>query len=210
MVALFAKRNFAVGITFKKTEILQAALVGFVVLDDRISGAGLGAILLGFVGVGVLSLKRLSDFSFENKAALLGLLAGALFALSAVAYRGALLQLSSDSAFMRALITLSVVTASQTIAVTAWLACFQPGQIATALRAWRAGVVIGLAGMGGSIAWFAAFALQNAAYVFAVGQVEVIFLILAGRIVFGEHLSRREIVAIALVTSSVLALVLSA
>ncbi len=55
VVALFAERNFAVGITFKKTEVVQTALVGFVILGDRVSMAGLMAILVGLVGVLVLS-----------------------------------------------------------------------------------------------------------------------------------------------------------
>ena len=207
MVALFAARNFAVGIAFKKTEVLQAALVGFVLLGDRVSPGGLAAIGLGFVGVGFLSLRRGAEFSLQNRAAALGLLAGGIFALSAVAYRGAVLQVAGDSAFFRAVVTLSAVTLSQTLAVSLWLRWFQPGQISLVLRAWRAGIVTGLAGIGGSIGWFAAFSLQNAAYVFAVGQIEVVFSILAGWLIFGERLSRREAIGIAIVTASILALV---
>ena len=55
VVALFAQRNFAVGITFKKTEVIQTALAGLIVLGDRVNLHGLGAILLGLVGVLILS-----------------------------------------------------------------------------------------------------------------------------------------------------------
>ncbi|MEM9127328.1 MAG: EamA/RhaT family transporter, partial [Pseudomonadota bacterium] len=34
VVALFKQRNFAVGITFKKTEVIQTAIVGFLILGD--------------------------------------------------------------------------------------------------------------------------------------------------------------------------------
>ncbi|MEO1379316.1 MAG: EamA/RhaT family transporter, partial [Pseudomonadota bacterium] len=51
VVLLFAERNFAVGITFKKTEVIQTAIVGFVILGDRISAAGLVAIFIGLTGV---------------------------------------------------------------------------------------------------------------------------------------------------------------
>ncbi|MCK5502936.1 MAG: EamA/RhaT family transporter, partial [Tritonibacter mobilis] len=37
VVALFKERNFAVGITFKKTEVIQTAIVGLVVLGDEVS-----------------------------------------------------------------------------------------------------------------------------------------------------------------------------
>ena len=55
VVALFAQRNFAVGITFKKTEVVQTALVGVVVLGDTVSAPALAAIVLGLGGVLVLS-----------------------------------------------------------------------------------------------------------------------------------------------------------
>ena len=51
VVALFKRRNFAVGITLKKTETLQAVLVGFVVLGDVVSWAGFGAIFIGLIAV---------------------------------------------------------------------------------------------------------------------------------------------------------------
>ncbi len=207
VIALFAQRNFAVGITFKKTEVLQAALVGFVVLGDRVSAAGLAAIALGTLGVLVLSARAGLLRGIVNRAAGIGLVSGALFALSAVSYRGAVLEVPGD-AFFRAILTLSVVTMSQTLAVSVWLWRSQPGQIRATLAAWPRAIWIGLAGILGSIGWFAAFSLQNAAYVFAVGQIEVIFSILIGRFFFGERLSPREGWGIALITASILALVL--
>ena len=47
VVALFAQRNFAVGITFKKTEVIQTALFGLVILGDQISTVGWIAIVIG-------------------------------------------------------------------------------------------------------------------------------------------------------------------
>jgi len=211
VVALFQHRNFAVGITFKKTEVVQTALVGFLVLGDRISFGGLMAILIGLLGVLVLSdrpeggagLKR-----FLNKGAGLGLLSGAFFAVSAVGYRGATLEVGSDDPLMRALISLMVVTASQSVGLGSYLIWREPGQVGRVLASWRSSIWMGLASLGGSLGWFLAFTLQNAAYVFAVGQVEVIFSILISVLVFKEQISRREGAGIALITASVLTLVL--
>lgn len=211
VVALFQHRNFAVGITFKKTEVVQTALVGFLVLGDRISFGGLMAILIGLLGVLVLSdrpeggagLKR-----FLNKGAGLGLLSGAFFAVSAVGYRGATLEVGSDDPLMRALISLMVVTASQSVGLGSYLIWREPGEVGRVLASWRSSIWMGLASLGGSLGWFVAFTLQNAAYVFAVGQVEVIFSILISVLVFKEQISRREGVGIALITASVLTLVL--
>ena len=54
VVSLFKQRNFAVGITFKKTEVIQTALVGLLVLGDQISTWGWVAIVLGLCAVLVL------------------------------------------------------------------------------------------------------------------------------------------------------------
>jgi len=57
----------------------------------------------------------------------------------------------------------------------------------------------------GSWGWFAAFSLANAAYVFAVGQIELIFSILIGWLWFREKLRTREFVGMILLTGSIMA-----
>ncbi|TVR46509.1 MAG: DMT family transporter [Rhodobacteraceae bacterium] len=212
VVALFSERNFAVGITFKKTEVVQTAIVGFVILGDRISAPGWAAILLGLVGVLVLSdTPGLAGRWWQrlgSRATVLGIASGACFAISAVGYRGATLQVASDDAVLRALVTLCVVTVMQTAALSLWLHWREPKELARVLAARRQAVWMGLVGMAGSLCWFTAFTLQNAALVFAVGQVEVIFSILAAVLVFGERITAREGVAIGLITLSVIAIVM--
>ena len=56
--------------------------------------------------------------------------------------------------------------------------------------------------------WPTAFTLQNVAYVKAVGQVELIFSLAASILFFNEKFTRREAVGIALISASVLSLVL--
>ena len=211
VVLLFAQRNFAVGITFKKTEVIQTALVGFVVLGDRISLPGMIAILVGLAGVLVLSdvpggaarwARRVM-----NRAAGLGLASGALFAVSAVAYRGATLEVASSDALTRALVSVATVTAAQTLGMALWLRWREPGQLTRVWAARGRALWMGLASIGGSLGWFTAFTLQNAAYVFAVGQVEVIFSLIASVLVFHERISARELWGIGLLTASILLLV---
>ena len=211
VVAIFASRNFAVGITFKKTEVMLTALVGFVVLGDLVSLGGMFAIGLGLVGVLVLSdipegaggLMR----GAMNPAAGLGLLSGVLFACSAVAYRGATLEVQATDPLLRALVTMPCVTLFQAFALGGYLRWREAGEVSRVLGSWRTSVWMGLAGMGGSLCWFTAFAMMNAAYVFAVGQVEVIFSIIVSVWFFGEVITRREWVGMGLITASVLALV---
>ncbi len=211
VVALFAERNFAVGITFKKTEVIQTAIVGYLVLGEGISRAGILAVLLGFVGVVILSdppggIGRLTT-RVINKAAGLGLLSGVFFAIAAVGYRGASLALGSGDVAMRAGFTLAVVTASQTAAMLLWLMWRDRAQIIAVARAWRIAGLVGLASMVGSFCWFSAFTLKNAAYVNALGQVELIFSIAASVLFFKERLSLRELSGMAVLLASILLLV---
>ncbi|MDX1780640.1 MAG: DMT family transporter [Thalassovita sp.] len=212
VVALFSRRNFAVGITLKKTEVVQTALVGFVLLGDRISAVGLAAILLGLTGVLALSEKPEGQVHWSrrvlSRSAGLGLLSGAFFGVSAVTYRGATLEVISDIPLMRALVTLAFATIAQAVVLSSWIAWREPGQVTKVAASWRTSAWVGAASVGGTICWFVGFTLQNAAYVFAVGQVEVIFSIAATVLFFREKMTRREGVGIALISASVLSLVL--
>ncbi|MEL7013061.1 MAG: DMT family transporter [Pseudomonadota bacterium] len=211
VVLIFAERNFAVGITFKKTEVIQTVIVGFVVLGDRVSPYGFMAILIGLVGVLVLSEPPKTDTKgwrrFANRAAGLGLASGAFFAISAVGYRGATLEIAGEDAFLRAAVTVSVVTLAQSLAMAAWLMAREPGQVGRVWAERGTAVWIGVTSMAGSVSWFTAFTLQNAAYVFAVGQVEVIFSIIASVLFFKERIAGREFLGMGLLTASIVVLV---
>ena len=213
VVALFKQRNFAVGITFKKTEVIQTALVGLVVLGDAISPGGLAAILLGLLAVLVLSKTPDSEETWlqqlTNRASLLGLGSGVLFAFSAVSYRGASLQLTELDPALRAGITLACVVCLQTVAMAVWLGLKDRPELRAVWATRRVAVWVGLFSMGGSFCWFLAFTLQNAAYVKALGQVELILSLLASVLFFKETVTRREITGIALLCLSILLLVLA-
>jgi drug/metabolite transporter (DMT)-like permease len=215
VVALFAARNFAVGIVFKKTEVVQTALIGLIVLGEGMSLWGIIAIAIGFAGVVILSdpPERSAQTSlrarFFNKAAGFGLASGALFGVSAIGYRGAALEIASDDVFLRAGVTLACVTAFQTLVMAAWLAWRERGEIARVVASWRVSSLVGVTSMLGSFGWFTAFALQNAAYVKALGQVELIFTFIGSYFVFKERSSPREILGIVLIVVSILCLIAS-
>ncbi len=214
VVALFAHRNFAVGITFKKTEVLMSVLVGLVVLGEGVSGLGLLAMVLGLAGVVLLSDPPGGTGPWHrrivNRATGLGLLSGLFFAISGVGYRGAALSLSSGDAFQRAVCSLAIVTAFQVTVMAIWLAWREPGEIAKVLAAWRVAGLVGLASMVGSTCWFTAFTLQTVAYVNALGQVELLFSLAMGAFAFHETISRREWQGLGVLSASILMLVLVA
>jgi len=212
VVMLFKERNFAVGITFKKTEVIQTVLVGLVLLGDRVSFGGLAAIALGLVGLLLLSGGKeargfhLSDL--RNRAAGLGIASGILFAFSAVSYRGASLTLATDDPLLRAGVTLMAVVAMQTLIMAVWLRLRERGEITAVWRARRVAIWIGLTSMGGSLCWFIAFTLQNAAYVKALGQVELILSVIASTLFFREKITAREAAGMAVLVASILLLIL--
>jgi drug/metabolite transporter (DMT)-like permease len=212
VVLLFKARNFAVGITFKKTEVIQTVLVGWVLLGEGVSLPGFGAIALGLFGVLLLSappdLVRWGLRDLANRAAGLGLLSGILFAVSGVCYRGASLQLPLDDPLARAGLTLACVTAMQLVGMAIWMRLREAGQMTAVWRARRVAVWIGLTSLLGSFCWFTAFTLQNVAYVNALGQVELIFSLMATVLFFRERVSLREWVGMAVLGASILTLVL--
>ncbi len=212
VVLLFKERNFAVGMTFAKTEVIQTVLVGWLLLGEGVSWPGFGAIAVGIVGLVLLSSMpetsglRLKHFS--NRAAGLGIASGVLFAFSAVSYRGATLQVSSDDAVLRALVTLAAVVTMQTVIMAIWLRWREPQEMRAVWDARRVAVWIGLTSMGGSLCWFIAFALQNAAYVKALGQVELILSVAASTLFFRERITKREWAGMTILMVSIVMLVL--
>lgn len=211
VVALFSERNFAVGITFKKTEVVLTALVGLAVLGEGIGVWGSLAIAIGFAGLILLSDPPEGGSGwrrFFNKAAGLGLVSGLLFAMSATGYRGASLSLGGGDVVARAGFTLACVTAFQSVSMALWMRLREAGEVTRVLRNWRIGVLVGLSSMIGSFCWFTAFTLQNAALVKALGQIELLFSYAATIFVFKETITKREITGTALILASVLVLVL--
>ena len=210
VVLLFKARNFAVGITFKKTEVIQAVIIGLIVLGEGVSIWGLAAIGLGLVGVLLLSKPPDGDgFRLEhafNRAAGLGLASGILFAVSSVCYRGASLSLELADPVASAGITLGAVTTLQMVGMSLWLWLREPGQIRAVVAARNVAVFVGLMSMAGSFCWFLAFTLQTAAYVKALGQVELLLSSAASVFVFREAVTRREWLGMFVLLISVVAL----
>jgi drug/metabolite transporter (DMT)-like permease len=212
VVLLFKQRNFAVGITFKKTEVILTALTGWLILGEGVTIWGFAAIGLGVVGLLLLSAKkgengfRLRDLG--NKAAGLGIASGFLFAISAVTYRGATLAVLSDMPVLRAGVTLAAVVCMQAAIMAMYLRLREPGQMSAVWQARKVAVWIGLMSLGGSLCWFIAFTLQNAAYVKALGQVELILSVAASTLFFREKITGREWAGMAILVGSILMLVL--
>lgn len=207
LVEVLAGRGFAVGTAWSKTETVQTALIGVVVLGEVPGWPVMVAVVLAFAGVMAISAGRGGRWwaALGDRAAGLGLAAGAGFAVASVCYRGAALALDAP-AVPAAALTLVAVTAFQTGVMVVWLGWRRPVAV---VRAWRAAAPVGVTGALGSIGWFTAMAMENAAAVRAVGQVELVFTLLASRWLFAERLRVGELAGIAAITAGVLVLILA-
>lgn len=212
MIHLFSYRNFAVGTAFTKTEVLQTALFGLVLLGEGVSLPALLAIIGGLAGILLISLPveaGRSRFALDGRV-IYGILSGGLFGLSAVCFRGASLSLGDGPAFLRASLTLAAVLGFQALLIGVWLKLREAGELSRVWRAWRVGGLVGIAGLVASLGWFTAMTLENAAHVRAVGQVEIVFTILTSWFVFKEKINARELAGLAVLTASIVALVVMA
>jgi drug/metabolite transporter (DMT)-like permease len=203
-VRLFGLRNFAVGVALTKSEVVLVAVFSALVLGEVPTTLAIAAIALGFAGV--IAMARPSG-AVEPRAVWMGLAAGALFGVAATGYRGAALALEPAPFFLRATTALAAATALQTVAMAGWMRWREPGALGRVLAGWRTTAPVGILGMLGSLGWFTAFSLQSAAYVRALGQVELLFTLAASVVIFRERPLAREILGIALIGVSVVILV---
>jgi drug/metabolite transporter (DMT)-like permease len=204
MLAAMNDRSFVVVYAYIKTEPVQAALFGLVFLGDVVTPSAAAAILIATTGVVAMALKP--GTSSDLRATLLGLAAGAMFALSAVGYRGAILSLALPSYVMAATFTLVVGLVLQSVLLSLYLWLRNPDVLAAIVRAWRPSLFAGFMGALASQFWFLAFALATAASVRTLALVEVLFAQAISRFVFKQPTAPREAAGIALIVVGVVLL----
>ncbi len=204
LIEAMTRRNFAAGVAYSKTEVVQAALFEIIVFGVAVSLGGASAIVFATLGVMLISLKQTQDplraflTGWTDPGALLGLASGGFFGISAVAFRAASIGLDHPSFLMSAGYTLAWAQTIQTLLLTFWLVWREAGQLTAVALHWRQGVLVGLTGTLGSACWFTAFTIQVAAYVRTLGLIELIFTFIVGRLVFKERASRYEIYGVGL------------
>ena len=202
-------RNFALGVAYSKTEVLQVAIFGLVLLGDPLTLPAALAVAAGTLGVLLLSPAdrerplRALLVGWTSRTALLGLACGGLFAMSAVGYRGAALSLEGAPFLMAAAYTLLAAQLLQTLLLGGWLAWRDAPVVGRVLRAWRVSLFAGFMGAAASAGWFTAFAIEPVAHVRTLGLVELIFSYAVSRRLFRERLSRLELFGMSLLALGV-------
>jgi drug/metabolite transporter (DMT)-like permease len=202
MLAAMGERSFVITIAYIKTEAIQVAIFGLVFLGDALTLPMVTAILVATAGVLIMSINPASILSRAREAdgsksgslkpTLLGLAAGSMFALSAVGYRGAILDLGLPNYVMAATFTLAVGLAMQSAGLSLYLWLRDRAVLTAIMRAWRPSLFAGFMGALASQFWFLAFALATAASVRTLALIEVLFAQLISRFAFGQRTTRRE------------------
>ena len=201
MLAAMNDRSFVVVYAYIKTEPVQVALFGLVFLGDAVTPIMAAAILIATAGVVTMALKP--GTSADLKSTLLGLGAGAMFALSAVGFRGAILSLGLPSYVMAATFTVVVGLMLQSVLLSLYLWLRNPDVLVSIVRAWRPSLFAGFMGALASQFWFLAFALATAASVRTLALVEVLFAQAISRFVFKQPTTAREAVGVVLIVIGV-------
>lgn len=209
MLQAMHRSGFAVAYAYIKTEPVLLALGGWVLLGDVLPAQAWAGIVLATVGVTWAALPRGDKDAARAGVApvLLGVTGGALFGLSSLAFRAAILELPGTGAWMAALHTMLFSVSIQSALLLVWLWLADRKAIAAVCRAWRPSVGAGFAGMLATFLWFTGFALTAAANVRTLALIEMPIAALLNRRVSGRHLGAREWAGMGLVLAGILLLV---
>jgi drug/metabolite transporter (DMT)-like permease len=197
MLMTMEQRSFVVTVAYLKTEPVLVALMGLLFLGDPLTAAMALAITVAMAGVALISVKP-QALTGGMKPALLGLSSAALFAASAIGYRGAILSLHQTSFVLAATFSLAAGLTLQTLLLLAWLLLFKRGTLKAIAALWRPSLAAGFAGAAASEFWFLAFALATAASVRTLALVDVLFAQGVTRFVFRQKTTAREAAGIVL------------
>ena len=207
LIKALTLKNFAVGTALAKTEALLTAVLGSIFFSAYLNPMGYLSILFGVCGLLIASnwdvtLKDLSD----NQSIRYGLGAGLGFALASLWIRDASLSLEIPRIVSASAVLLYMVILQSLICLV-WISVKEPEQFMLIQKNLKSSLFIGFTGVLGSIGWFTAMSLQNAALVKTLGQIEFIASLLITYLYFNEKISTREYLGIAFIAFSLLLLI---
>ena len=216
LIMAFGYRNFAVGTAYAKTEAVQAAIVGTLLLGEHLSPLSWAGIGVGVAGVLYLSLAGRGNTAagllrgLAQPAALCGIGAGFCFGLTGVLIRAANQEMPGGHLIHKALLILVVTNALQTLMQGGWLARTEPASVRAVFATWRSSGQVGLLSSLGSACWFSAFALAPVGLVRAVGQVEILFTLAFSRFYLREKARPADVAGTLIVVAGVVLVLLGA
>lgn len=205
LLYLFQFSNFIIGTSLSKTEVIQIALLEFIILGDKLNFFVVLGIVLSTIGVIVFTVKNINLF-FKNlfsKTTIVGIISGLFLGLSVVLYRAAALSLNIESNFEKALCTLFFGVSFQTIIMTIYILIFEKDQFKKLYDNKYQCLLAGFSGFLATLSWFYAFTLVQSSFVRALGQIELVFSYISSTLFFKEKVKLIEIIGILIFVSGV-------
>jgi drug/metabolite transporter (DMT)-like permease len=204
MLSAMRERAFSVVTAYTKTEPVQVALFGLVLLGDPLTPAMALAIAVATSGVVLMSVKPGTGLASSGlRPVLFGIVSGAFFALAAIGFRGAILSLDAGSPLIRASTTLVWSLGLQTAILLVWLGLFNRKALIASFQAWRPSLRAGFLGALASQLWFIGFALTTAANVRTLALVEVLMAQAVSHHFLAQATTRRELAGMVLILGGV-------
>ena len=209
MLRVFQSGSFALGTLLAKTEAVQAALVGLVILDYMLTMTAWIGIVLGVLGALVMSVKWENlKYAHKDVSLIFGLGSGFCFAIATVTASMASHSLSG-SIITSAGVTLCYVLVLQSVILCSiqmikhkdWLAPFRQSPLLS--------MKVGFFSSLGSIAWFTGFSLANPALVKTLGQLEILGTLYYSKHRFAERITTQQWIGGSMILGSVVLVILS-
>jgi drug/metabolite transporter (DMT)-like permease len=198
------RSGFGLAAIFQQSSLPFAALLGWLALGESLSAAGWIGVVMASLGLFVLAWPKAEATTPAGiSGAWLGLLSGAFYAVALNTFRVANLTVEPGHPIVAAVLTTSATQAMQTVALVLWLMARDRAALIAVLRAWRQSLSAGFFGAAASALWLMALGLAPAGQVRAVGVVEMPIAAAAGRKLFAERLSWRQVLLGALVALGV-------
>jgi drug/metabolite transporter (DMT)-like permease len=194
MLLTMKSQSFAVTTAWIKTEPVLVAVLAVLIIGDPLTLAKLVAIIVATTGVVILSTKQETTRGMlgDWRPTATGLLAGLLFGVAAIGFRGGIINLPEGGFLIRASTILVLSLALQSAILLAWLAVFDRRALTASFGVWRMSLLAGFLGAFASQFWFIGFSLTSAANVRTLALVEVLMALGVSAFVFRQPVSARQ------------------
>lgn len=194
LLTAMQRSSFALGTAMQQSGLPFALVWGVLFFGDHVGLVTWAGGLIATLGLAILTWPR-GEVVMRKGTVSAGLGSGAIFALSANCFRQASLAFDPAHPAASAFVTVMVVQAIQTVALTSYLAWRDRAALRAVIAAWRQSLGAGFCGAAASGLWFTAMALSPVGPVRAVGVIEMPIAAVAGRRLFKERLTALQIVA---------------
>lgn len=205
MLVSMRERSFVIVTALTKTEAMQIVVFGLVFLGESVTPTLLLAAVAATFGVLLLSLPGAAARGASFRSIVYGLASAAMFGVSTIFYREGVLALSHPSLSVAAATELTLGLGLQTALILLYLIFLDRAGLAAIAAEWRASLSAGLLGAVATLFWFLAFALETAPRIRTLALVEVLLAQAASRRMFGQRITTREWLAVAMIIAGVAA-----